>query len=429
MSRPRIGICHAPNAAANLREIVVSATGWCEPVVLVRQTVAEEFSDYVRVARRILECHVLPPGSEELVAGQLGLDGITTFHDDELDLTARLQEALGGTGGDAASPWDKYEQRKALAEASIDTVRAVPVDSPAMFVAAVSELGAPCLVKPRRGAGGVGIAHVRDDADVRHQLEHRRNWSGLVVEEMIPTGRHPSGIPWLADYVSVETASAGSTRRHLAILDKLPVSVTRRAGADGADLVCVTGDVYPSTLPVELVSLALSTVDQILDVLGVRSRMTHTELKLTPDGFELIEVNGRLAGHTSRLTRLTGGPDLVRAALQATVGVLAESASAQRGVACGMFPRFRDRVGPVRSDVSRTDVRSLPGVRGVDEVATRGAPRGRGDGRIVNLIVHAESWQRLDADVRAVAHGLRRLFDRDPLADEPFAALSPVTGS
>jgi biotin carboxylase len=420
MTKPRIGVCQAPQAAANLREIVSAATGWCEPVLLIRARVADTYPDYVRTAARILETHVLSPGSGVARVRALALDGLTTFHDDELELINELN------GHDSDRRWDKYTQRRLLAEAGIGSVRAVPVDSDLEFLAAINEIGLPCVLKPRRGSGGAGIAFVRAEEDARHQVEHRRSWSNLLVEEVISATSHPSGVPWLADYVSVETISVGSTRRHLAILDKLPVSVTNRAGVDGADLVCVTGDVYPSSLPAEFAALAMSTTDRVLDALGVRSGMTHTELKITDHGFELIEVNGRLAGHTSRLTRLVGGPDLVRAALQAAVGVRPAPTAPNRGVACGMFPRFRDRSGLVRSAVERKHLRALPGVRGVDEVAAAGTARERDDGRVANISIRADSWPVLEENLRSAARALRELFHRDDLADEPFTSLGAL---
>jgi biotin carboxylase len=346
------------------------------------------------------------------------LDGLTTFHDDELEFMSELN------GHDTSRRWDKYSQRKLLEELAVGSVRAVPVDSDMEFLAAIDEIGLPCVLKPRRGSGGAGIAFVWEE-DVRHQVEHRRVWSNMLVEELIAATSHPSEVSWLADYVSVETVSVGSVRRHLAIVDKLPVSVTSRAGVDGADLVCVTGDVFPSTLPAEFAALAMSTTDRILDAIGVTSCVTHTELKITDHGFELIEVNGRLAGHTSRLTRMVGGPDLVRAALQAAVGVLPALNEPNRGVACGVFPRFRDRRGLVRSVVERKHLRALPGVRGVDEVAVAGTPRERNDGRIANISIRADSWPALEESLRSVARALRELFDRDDLADEPFASLCP----
>ncbi|UBU11348.1 ATP-grasp domain-containing protein [Nonomuraea gerenzanensis] len=405
-TRPRLGVCHRPDGAANLREIYVAAQGVCEVVMLVRAAVAAAHPDVMRVAERFFECHVLPErGYGELVAS-LGLRGVTTFHDDELELADELH-ARATTS--VPRPWDKLVQRRLLKEHGLTSVEAVPVDEPEDLVKGFAELGRPCVLKPRRAAGGQGVAFLDDERDVRRQVALRRGWAGLMLETRIEPVPHPAGPAWLGSLVSVETLSAPAGRVHLGVLDKLPVAVTRGAGPAGADAVHVQGDILPSCLPEELRRAAEQYTGRILGVLGVRSRLTHTELLLTAAGFELLEVNGRLAGHTARLFRLLGGPDLVALALRVAAGQTPEvDLTAMRGAAAGVFPAFADRAGPVRTSLRRRELRALPGVCAVDELAEDGAPKSVTQFRTANVTLRAPDRPALDTAVARVLDVLAR---------------------
>ncbi|MEV0829275.1 ATP-grasp domain-containing protein [Nonomuraea rubra] len=408
---PRLGVCHRPDGAANLREVYVAAQDVCEVVMLVRAGVAAAHPDVMRVAERFFECHVLPErGYRELVAS-LGLRGVTTFHDDELELADELHAAATDPAmGPVADPWDKYVQRRLLNEHGLTSVGAVPVDEPEDLVKGFAALGGrPCVLKPRRAAGGQGVAFLDDEGDVRRQLGRRHGWAGLMLETRIDPAPHPTGPAWLGSLVSVETLSAPAGRVHLGVLDKLPVAVTRGAGSAGADAVHVQGDILPSCLPEERCRAAEEYTGRVLDVLGVRSRLTHTELLITATGFELLEVNGRLAGHTARLFRLLDGPDLVAMALRVAAGQAPEAClTAMRGAAAGVFPTFADRAGPVRTSLRRRELRALPGVCAVDELAEDGAPKSATQFRMANVTLRAGDRPALDAAVARVLRVLER---------------------
>jgi len=52
----------------------------------------------------------------------------------------------------------------------------------------------------------------------------------------------------------------------------------------------------------------------------MRHGVTHVEVKLTPDGPRIIEINGRLGGYVADIVRRARGFDLVRAALTVALG-------------------------------------------------------------------------------------------------------------
>src|SRR5262249_4283548 len=157
-------------------------------------------------------------------------------------------------------------------------------------------IGVPGVLKPRRGVSGAGVAFLDSLDDAEHQVAQRISWGGLVYEAAIPAATHPSGVPWLADFVSVETVSAAHRRTHVVVFDKLPVGVRRRSGVVGVDAVFVTGDVVPFRIPARVREMVLQKVSAALSVLEVRHRVTHTELRILTDYAEIIEVNGRVGG-------------------------------------------------------------------------------------------------------------------------------------
>ncbi|MFD6880237.1 MULTISPECIES: acetyl-CoA carboxylase biotin carboxylase subunit family protein [unclassified Streptomyces] len=420
---PRLGICHAPDGAANLREVFRAARDLCVPVLLIDARVAAEHPPLVALASRILECHVLPEADSpeanaDLVTG-FDLVGVTTFHDDELERADTLDRIVRRAPAPAVTdPWDKLVQRQVLRRAGLSAVRGEPVDSPDDLLRAYRILGGSCVLKPRRAAGGRGIVFLESPDDVAAHVGVRSQWAGMLLESRIPAAPHPAGTAWLGSLISVETANVGARRVHLGVLDKLPVAVGRREGVEGADAVNVQGDILPSALPNALLDRARELTGRALDALGVRDRVTHTELLLTPSGIEVMEVNGRLAGHTARLFRLVGAPDPVRTSLAAALGLHEAGHPAPDGTAAGLFPTFRQRTGLVRTHLRPRDLRELPGVQAVDELARDGEKKLVTQYRMANLTVRADDRPGLDRTISLVLDTLAAGF-ADPIGPAP----------
>jgi hypothetical protein len=418
---PRVGVLHAPFGAGNLRDIWVQTRGLCQAVMLFRPDVAEAHPDIVDMARALFETEVVGPDLTRTVA-DLGLAGLTTFHDSQLDDVDEVLLTLGLPGAPGiAAPWDKLVQRQRFAERGLSAIRAAAVDSPADLAAAVGRLGFPGVLKPRRAARGTGIAFLAGPDDVDYQTTHRTDWDGLVFEGEIPSGVHPSGVPWLADFVSVETVSVGRRHRHVAVFDKAPMSIVARTGPDGADSVNTTGDITPSRLPAPRLDAVLRLVSDALDALGTNSRVTHTELRVTGSGADIIEINGRAGGHMTQVLRLLDGPNLIRPALYVALGMDPGVPPPNRpGYAAGLFVPFPERHGVVRSDVRPAELRALPGVVGVDEVAEVGDERAETGFRVATVTLRAPDADLFDRQVLATVEGIARLYEADGLMDDPW---------
>lgn len=227
--------------------------------------------------------------------------GIVTYTEPLLRDTARIAEALDLPGHSVATVGlltDKIRQRGRLAEAGVDSVRQHVINGPSDWPAAIAAVGLPAVVKPLDG-GGSRDTHLIEDEATAHRLS-RVLPGGLVLEEYLE-GR-PS-LPY-GDFVSVESLCSPERITHVAVTGKLPMLPPFRE----------SGQLWPADLPAAELTEITDLVTRTLRALGVEFGITHTEVKLTPDGPRIIEVNGRLGGLINELYRNAAGMDLVRIA-------------------------------------------------------------------------------------------------------------------
>jgi hypothetical protein len=413
-------VVHSPGGATGVREIVSAARGVCRVTFGFRAEVAAAHPALVAVAAALGDAVVLGAGAD---LRRLGIDGVVTFCDADLDAADALSIELGlHTAPRSARPWDKFEQRRALLHAGITGVRTHPVDSAADFVAAMSRVGVPGVLKPRRGNSADGVVLVATPEDGTAELARRSRWSRSVYERFIPRGTHPAGAEWLADYVSVETVTdARGEHRHVGILDKLPLSVVAPPAGEHGPSICESGSVYPSRLDPATVQTAVRTVERALDALGVRSRVTHTELRVSTSTVEIIEVNGRLGGEVARLVGLRDGSDLVGAALAAAAGIEHDPGGRPgAGRTAAVLVPFPVRHGPVASAVRPAELLSVPGVRSVEVLARCGRAREETQSYAVQLTLQAADDTELRDHLAAVLARTGELFAADGLHDDPW---------
>ncbi|WP_162141374.1 ATP-grasp domain-containing protein [Smaragdicoccus niigatensis] len=214
-----------------------------------------------------------------------------TFSDDAIVETATLAAALNlpGNPPEAATRLvNKLEQRRAL-EASnvpIPRFRGIPASaSDGDIIDSGHHVGFPAVVKPATGNGGRHVHRVEDQSSLRKAVRSIRS-SGhagdLILErELIGRPRFPYG-----DYVSVECVASAGEVQVVTVTGRMPLSTPFRE----------TGAFIPSALPdddeqaVEAMAVAAAAA------IGVTTGCLHIEIKLTPDGPRIIEVNGRVAG-------------------------------------------------------------------------------------------------------------------------------------
>ncbi|MFJ5801573.1 hypothetical protein [Streptomyces decoyicus] len=237
----------------------------------------------------------------------LAPDAILTFCEDMIRPAAELAAALGLPGQSVETArlyTDKGAQRRVLREAGVDRTGAHVVESPGAWDEALRTIGLPSLVKPvtaSRSRDAYALRTPEDARVVRERLDEIAAggaWEPFILEEFLE-GRasEPFG-----DYVSVESACTPSGITHLVLTGKSPVVPPFRG----------TGRIWPSHLPRDEEQEIFDLVTRALEAVGADSGFAHTELKLTPGGPRIIELNGRLSGHVNMMARESCGLDLVR---------------------------------------------------------------------------------------------------------------------
>ncbi|MGW2426314.1 ATP-grasp domain-containing protein [Streptomyces sp. NPDC001709] len=240
-------------------------------------------------------------------------DGIVTFSEVMLPVTSALAHSLGLRYHDEQTILrltDKFAQRESLREAGVDTTRSRLVLDEGGWDEAVVAVGLPAVLKPAWG-GGSRDTHRIDDPEHGRKiltalLAGAPAGTAFVLEELL-SGQdcHPYG-----DYVSVESMVVFGAITHAAVTGKFPLAPPFRE----------TGQFWPAALDDGARQEVCALTTAALRAVGVTSGVTHTEIKLTPDGPKIIEVNGRLGGHVNELSRRSCGIDMVRLAGRIALG-------------------------------------------------------------------------------------------------------------
>lgn len=233
---------------------------------------------------------------------------------------------------------DKRIQRRQLDAAGIPVPAQRELSDVKSCQAAAAALRFPLVVKPAIGMGGIATFRVVDEDDlVAHwqrasALAHadariRHHDPVLVVEEEL-VGSRDAAFSGLGDFVSVEALSHADEMFVLSVTDKLPlVPPFREAGS-------LLPSVRDRRERDEIVSMARAA----LKALGASFGASHTELKLTPDGPRIIEINGRPGGGVAEMLR--------HAANYSYVGALARASIGERPPHTPRFTRFAANLHP-----------------------------------------------------------------------------------
>jgi hypothetical protein len=242
--------------------------------------------------------------TDRLAAEAQGVNGVVAFSELMVRSAGLLAADLGLPGpgvGAAEAVTDKDRQRALLRAAGVETTRSAALADLHGWDAAVSAVGLPAVLKPARG-GGSRETHLVTDPEAGRRLWARVRSKGelFVLEEFL----HGVGSGPFGDYVSVESLVLDGTPHHFALTGKFPLAEPFRE----------VGQFWPAALPAGQADVAFDLTTAALKALGFGTGVTHTELKLTPDGPRIIEVNGRLGGHISELSRRASRLDTVRLA-------------------------------------------------------------------------------------------------------------------
>ncbi len=235
----------------------------------------------------VVEAHGLEVDRVAQLLAEHRPEGIVTFVDDTLCLTAAIAARLGlpfHTEEQAATIADKTRQRAAFAAAGLPGPRfwtLAPGLDPARLRERAGQIAYPAVLKPAHSSASRGMHRLQDACDL---LTHHDPTEAAVVEEYLDDTVERD--TRFASYLSVESIVHRGRVSHVAICGRFSLAEPFRE----------TGNFIPAAVPCGLRDEILRLAENALHALSIDTAVCHTEIKLTPHGPQLIEVNGRLGG-------------------------------------------------------------------------------------------------------------------------------------
>jgi biotin carboxylase len=326
-ARPLVAVGYGPRCVP-VMQLAEAAAGVCDLIWLIDTSVPgmDEMTDLLNRFGAVVDLDGQSVEQSVKVLGDWEPDGLTTFLDAGMVELACVAERLGlpfHSPTTAAALTDKARQRQALADAGLDMppCRLVrPDHSEAGLSAVEAEVGWPAVLKPRSAQGSRYTFLVRDGAQFKRLLDTLGpDRPEMVLEGYLPDDPARAGDPY-GGYVSVESLVADGAVSHLALTGRFPLAQDFRE----------TGFFIPASLDDESRSAVLDLATRAIGALGVRTGCLHTEVKFTPDGPRIIEVNGRLGGGVPEMLERAAGVSLLDLTLRVALG---ESVSVDSPVA------------------------------------------------------------------------------------------------
>ena len=255
------------------------------------------------------------------------VEGAIAFTDTQLRLAATISQALGlpGNPPDAIDALlDKVTQRNKLAEGGVQVPRFVRLAGGAGRdeVTELAHVGFPMVVKPAHGSSSRDVFPISDREHLKSCLDTIMGGAPALSEDYLAEAwlidSESRAMPFLGSYVSVEAMAQEGVINPLAITGKFPTAAPCRE----------TGNFMPHHLAPDEAARVRALSIKAAEALGVRSGALHIEIKLTPVGPQVIEVNGRVGGGgIDQLYASTHGQSLTHIATQIALGQAVEWAA------------------------------------------------------------------------------------------------------
>lgn len=249
---------------------------------------------------------------EEILKHLTTVSALTTFSEYQLPQVAKFCKLLSLRGHSikvVKALTDKSMQRSLLYKKGVSRIQNIivhPDDTVDRFL----KFNYPAILKPNTGAGSRWTTQVNSADEVVNALGKSSRDIEYVLEELLTRDDNISD-KFYGDYVSVESAHYDGHTQQICVTAKLPLTKH----------YAETGMFLPSPFSEETQKAILLAESKAIAALGVREGITHTEIKLTPTGPEIIEVNGRLGGYVPELIKRSMGIDMVKVGLKLSLGI------------------------------------------------------------------------------------------------------------
>jgi biotin carboxylase len=331
---------YALRSVARKADVVLvnkSAPTWEAPYCA--DSIVLDLNDFPAAIQRLRTCTV---------------DGVLTYDERYVELSAQLTELLGLPGPSTAAVRavkDKSELRALLQRNDVGAIRFGVADTVEQAGDIVAEIGLPVVFKPRALGGSAGVRLVTSADQVESAFDNavsarvgvvRSRYDGVLIEEYID-----------GPELSVDSVAHDGVVTPLVVAEK-------ETGLD--PYFEEIGHIVPPRSELALPAEAITLIQRAHEVAGLNNVVTHTELRLSSRGPRIIELNARLGGDLiPYLGLLAHGVDLAGAAADLALGLAPELSRTDRGTAAVRFlyPAHDLRVHSIRLAEPVSD---LPGL-------------------------------------------------------------------
>jgi biotin carboxylase len=321
-------------------------------------------------------------------------DGVVVFNDPPLMLAAAVAYRLRvpfHSPHTARLLSDKLAQRAALLEGGLPVPVFAAVESGDFDVT----VPLPAVLKPRAGTGS------RDTYRIENADEGAEAWAkcdpneSFILEQLLADRSTEPGLG--ADLVSVESIVRNGEIEHITVTGRFPMAPPFRE----------TGAYLPSDLDPDDWASVFDVASRALESLQVSHGILHTEIKMTPDGPRVIEINGRLGGSISGLVSRLGGTSLFVVAMKLA---LAQPFDAIPLIANPPIAFYRLLVAPPHAVEVETveGVEGLDEVPGIDNIRVNRQPGDAVDSRVttqLDYVVRIDGTVKSYAELNELVHG------------------------
>ena len=318
--KPLLVVGHGLRSVPAL-QVVEAASGLCDIVWVLDESIPENatMSRLLRKFGAVVNVAGLSTKETASLLRPHSPNGIVAYRDEDLVPFAFLAADLDldfHTPEVALTLVDKLLQREALRKGGVASPSCweIPADrSPGAVEALAAIVEFPAVIKPRTGSGGQYTVPVSDAADFSRQVallpKQAGGTRGMFVEQYLAGAESRAGDRF-ADYVSVESLVAGDKISHLAVTGRFPLAEPFRE----------TGFFIPAELDEVEEDAVLGLATDALRALKVRTGGFHTEIKLTPEGPRVLEVNGRLGGKVPEMLFEASGESMMALSMRVALG-------------------------------------------------------------------------------------------------------------
>jgi biotin carboxylase len=253
---------------------------------------------------------------KKTIAKRLNIEeicGVATTSEFYLEAVAELATHYGLPGNPPEAmrtARNKSLTRLALEKAGVGQPRFAIVKSREDLTRALKTVPVPCVVKPAddSGSNDVLLCTTREEVE-QHTLKIlsvTTNMRGQATAQTVLIEEYVD-----APEFSVEMFTWQGKTTCIGITEK---SLT------GFPYFVESRHIFPAKLAPEVEEEIRTAVAGALAAIGVKNGATHTELKLTPEGVKIIEINARLAGGMiPELIRHATGIDMLEQQIRCSV--------------------------------------------------------------------------------------------------------------